>query len=140
MTNSKPRESSRFRRTREDHASETAEDYVEAIADAHENFGGCRGTDLVKLFGVSHVTVSKILARLQSEGLIDTKPYGPVRLTERGQALAKRSRERHETVLQFLLTLGVSRSTAEIDSEGIEHHVSGETLRAFRRFLKKNKP
>jgi DtxR family manganese transport transcriptional regulator len=140
MTDSKLQESTRFHRTREDHASETAEDYVEAIADAQEKSGGCRGIELAKLFGVSHVTVSKILARLQSEGLIDTKPYGPVRLTERGQALAKRSRERHETVLHFLLTLGVRRSIAEIDSEGIEHHVSDETLRAFRRFLRKNKP
>ena len=140
MTSSKPQESTRFHRTREDHASETAEDYVEAIADAQEKLGDCRGTDLVKIFGVSHVTVSKILARLQSKGLIDTRPYGPVRLTQRGQALAKTSRERHDTVLQFLLTLGVSRSTAEVDSEGIEHHVSEETLRAFRRFLKKNKP
>ena len=139
MTLSKPKESTRFHRTREDHASETAEDYVEAIADSQEKPGGCRGSDLAKLFGVSHVTVSKILARLQSEGLIDTEPYGPVRLTKDGQALAKRSRERHQTVLQFLLTLGVSRSTAEIDSEGIEHHVSDDTLRAFRRFLKKNK-
>jgi DtxR family manganese transport transcriptional regulator len=140
MTDLKLQESTRFHRTREDHASETAEDYVEAIADAQEKPGGCRGIELAKLFGVSHVTVSKILARLQSEGLIDSKPYAPVRLTEHGRALAKRSRERHETVLQFLLTLGVRRSTAEIDSEGIEHHVSEETLRAFRRFLKKNKP
>jgi DtxR family manganese transport transcriptional regulator len=140
MTESKLQESTRFHRTREDHASETAEDYVEAIADAQEKPGGCRGIELAKLFGVSHVTVSKILARLQSEGLIETKPYGPVRLTEHGLALAKRSRERHETVLNFLLTLGVRRSIAEIDSEGIEHHVSDDTLRAFRRFLRKKKP
>ena len=139
MTRATSPEPSRFRRTREDHASETAEDYVEAISDAQEVSGGCRGSDLAKLFGVSHVTVSKILTRLQSEGLIDTKPYGPVRLTRRGQSLAKKSRERHDTVLQFLLTLGVSRSTAEVDSEGIEHHVSEETLQAFRRFLKKNR-
>ena len=139
MTTSKPQESMRFHRTREDHASETAQDYVEAIADSQEKPGGCRGSDLARFFGVSHVTVSKILARLQSEGLIDTEPYGPVRLTQNGQALAEKARERHETVLQFLLTLGVSRTIAEIDSEGIEHHVSDETLRAFRRFLKKNK-
>jgi DtxR family manganese transport transcriptional regulator len=139
MNNPSPQESMRFHRTREDHAAETAEDYVEAIAEAQEKSGGCRGIDLAKLFGVSHVTVSKILARLHSEGLIDSKPYAPVRLTENGQALAKRSRERHETVLRFLLTLGVKRATAEIDTEGIEHHVSDETMRAFRRFLRKNK-
>ena len=34
------------------------------------------------------------------------------------------------------LNLGVKRSVAETDSEGIEHHVSEETLRAFRRFLR----
>jgi DtxR family manganese transport transcriptional regulator len=38
---------------------------------------------------------------------------------------------RHETVLKFLLSLGVSPETAEIDAEGIEHHVSAETLQAM---------
>ena len=135
MASAKPRKSRPFSRTRNDHAGETAEDYVEAIADFVAEHGVCRVTDLARLFEVSHVTVTKTVARLQREGLVDTEPYGPLRLTDEGDKLATMSRKRHDLVLEFLLALGVSRGVAEVDSEGIEHHVSSETLRAFRRFI-----
>lgn len=124
-----------FHRTRRDHASETAEDYVEAVADTIRRNGICRGADLAKLFGVSHVTITKTIARLQEEGLVDTEPYGPLRLTPTGEKLSETARRRHETVLAFLRALGVSQRVAEVDSEGIEHHVSEETLKAFRKFI-----
>ncbi|HAN99158.1 MAG TPA: transcriptional regulator MntR [Planctomycetaceae bacterium] len=121
-------------RTREDHSSELAEDYVEAIAGVIEAKGSCRVVDLAKEFQVSHVTVSRTVARLQREELVSTAPYGPIELTAKGQRLAKQSRRRHEIVLRFLKALGVSDETAAHDSEGIEHHVSRETLEAMERF------
>jgi len=135
MKSREPEVSRPFRRTRSDHASETAEDYAEAIADVVRAKGVCRGTDLAKRFGVSNVTITKTIARLQSEGWVDTEPYGPLRLTPRGERLAAAARERHEVVLQFLLSLGISHAVDEADSEGIEHHVSDETLDAFRKAL-----
>jgi DtxR family transcriptional regulator, manganese transport regulator len=45
-------------------------------------------------------------------------------LTDAGKQLAERSQLRHETVLDFLLSIGVSPETAQIDAEGIEHHCS----------------
>ena len=45
--------------------------------------------------------------------------------------MAERVRARHEIVVRFLRSLGVERSVAEADAEGIEHHVSDETLAAF---------
>lgn len=130
-----PQASKPFRRTRSDHASETAEDYVEAIAETIAASGVCRNADLARLFAVSHVTVNKTIGRLQKEGLVETEPYGPVSLTRDGERLAAKSKRRHEVVLEFLLALGISRSVAEADSEGIEHHVSEETLRAFQRHI-----
>ncbi len=123
-------------RTRRDHAFETAEDYVEAIQKICEEHGQCRQTDLSRHFAVSHVTASKILARLNREGFVETIPYGPVTLTESGVALAKKSQKRHAIVLEFLKALGVKQATAEIDTEGIEHHVSDETLRCMQKFVK----
>ena len=137
MNQPPPNDSRPYRRTRKDHASETAEDYVEAIADTIRERGSCRGNDLAKLFGVSNVTITKTIVRLRAEGLVDTEPYAPIRLTAKGKTLAARSKKRHDIVLRFLLALGISRSVAELDSEGIEHHVSEETLRAFRRFIDK---
>ena len=130
-----PQPARRFRRTRSDHASETAEDYVEAIAEQIALTGACRGADLARVFGVSHVTVTKTISRLQAEGLVKTEPYAPIGLTRKGKVLAAAAKRRHETVLAFLLAMGVSPEVAEIDAEGIEHHVSEETLRQLEKFL-----
>ncbi len=125
----------RFRRTRNDHAKETAEDYVELIAALIEESGEARAVDLAGRLGVSHVTVTKTVQRLQREGYVTVKPYRSIFLTELGQDVARQARERHELVLAFLLKLGVPEEVAEIDAEGIEHHVSAETLASIRRFL-----
>lgn len=133
------RESRRHERIRKDHRSETAEDYVEAVAELVAAQGRCRVVDLARYFAVSHATVSKIVKRLVAEGLLDSQPYQPIVLTPRGARLARKSRQRHETIYRFLLALGISPPTAEIDAEGIEHHVSQETLRCFERYLKRIK-
>jgi DtxR family manganese transport transcriptional regulator len=125
-----------LRRSRHDHASETAQDYVEAIADLTEMEGEARVTDLAHRLGVTHVTVNRTLARLQRAGFVSTKPYRAIFLTESGLSLAKECRRRHAIVVAFLRSLGISRKAAELDAEGIEHHVSGETLAAFEKHLK----
>ncbi|MDA0835822.1 MAG: manganese-binding transcriptional regulator MntR [Planctomycetota bacterium] len=124
-------------RTRRDHATELAEDYVEAIDDLLQAQEICRVTDLATRFAVSHVTVNRTVARLQRDGWVTTQPYGPVELTEAGRMLARASRQRHEIVLKFLIKLGIREQTANVDAEGIEHHVSEETLRAMQRFVER---
>jgi DtxR family manganese transport transcriptional regulator len=127
----KQRQSQRHQRTRNDHATETAEDYVEAVADFIDCNGTCRVVDLARHFAVSHVTVSKIVTRLKSEKYLSSDPYGPIELTRKGKRLATESRKRHQIVVEFLLAIGVSPEVAEIDAEGMEHHVSVETLKRF---------
>ena len=124
-----------YSKTRRHHANETAEDYVEAVSDIIAESGECRVLDLARHFDVSHVTVSRIVKRLQGEKLLSTAPYRPVELTAKGKRLANRVRERHEIVLNFLMAIGVDQTTAEIDSEGIEHHVSDVTLKVMKEFL-----
>ncbi len=125
-----------FRKVRTDNAAETAQDYVEAIAELIESDGEARPTDLARMFGVSHVTVIRTVARLQRDGLMITRPYRSIFLTPKGSALAAECRERHALVVSFLLALGVPRATAEGDAEGIEHHLGAETISAFRAFLR----
>lgn len=129
----------RFRKVRADHRNETAEDYVELIDELVRRHGEARPVDIAARFGVSAPTVNKILSRLRGEGLVTGRRYRGVFLTEAGQALAKRSRTRHATVVQFLSMLGVDDETAQADAEGIEHHVSERTLAAFRRFIERSR-
>ncbi len=131
--------SDNHRKTREEHSKEIAEDYVEAIAYLIELNREARVTDLASQFGVSHVTVTRTLQRLEKDGLITTRPYRSVFLTDKGVRLARSCRERHDIVLNFLTAIGVPQQTAERDTEGIEHHVSEETLKVFKRFIRKSK-
>ncbi len=124
-------------RVRHDHSTETAEDYVEAVAEIIESADACRVRDLAERFGVSHVTVIRTIKRLESEELVRTEPYKPIELTAKGRKLAKQCKQRHETVVRFLLAIGISRRVAETDAEGIEHHVSKETLARFKQIADK---
>ncbi len=125
-------------RTRRDHSTETAEDYVEAVAEIITERTSCRLVDLAEYFAVSHVTANRIVARLQREGLLSTEPYQPIELTAKGKRLAVRCRQRHEIVYRFLLSIGIDEQTAAIDAEGIEHHVSPKTLRRFEELLQRS--
>lgn len=127
----------RYRRTRAAHLDETAEDYAEAIGELIASRGEARVGDLARLMGVSHVTVSRIIARLKKARLVTAAPYGPISLTAAGKRMADRARRRHESVLAFLLAIGVPRAQAEIDAEGIEHHVSAATIRAMERVVRR---
>ena len=121
------------RQTRAAHSAEIAEDYVEVIADLIDSQGEARAIDIARRLGVTHVTVTKTVARLQRSGLVTSRPYRSIFLTEQGRMLAAAVRRRHQIVVAFLMAIGVSEGTALADAEGIEHHVSAETLAAFER-------
>lgn len=127
------RQAENLSQTRREHANEIAEDYVEAIADLVSELGEARVVDLAKRLGVTHVTVNRTIARLQKAGLVTSQPYRAIFLTEKGRTLAATCKTRHQTVVAFLRSLGISERVAEMDAEGIEHHVSPETLSAFKR-------
>lgn len=126
-----------FQKSRDARRTELMEDYVELIADLIEHSGEARQTDIAQRLGVTQPTVAKMLKRLAEENLVTQRPYRGVFLTEEGQRLAASARRRHEIVEAVLRRLGVDPDTARNDAEGIEHHVSEKTLKAFERFLKK---
>lgn len=126
-----------FKQARNNRRSELVEDYVELIADLLADGGEARQVDIAQRLGVAQPTVAKMLKRLIAEGYIQQRPYRGVFLTDTGKELARVSRERHQIVVSFLCSIGVSVETARMDAEGIEHHVSPETLAAMKRFTPK---
>lgn len=125
----------RFQRIRDDHSRETAEDYTELVLALGTEGKKVRAADLAREQGVSHVTILRTLARLERDGFIRRGGDREIALTPAGLRLATRARERHRIVLEFLLALGVSPAQAALDAEGIEHHVSEETLRRIKESL-----
>jgi DtxR family manganese transport transcriptional regulator len=129
-----------FRKARDARRTELVEDYVELIADFIDGYGEARQVDIARHLGVAQPTVAKMLNRLSEDGLIVRRPYRGVFLTEEGRSIAEASRRRHRIVEDFLLSLGVDEEVARADAEGIEHHVSDETLAAFERFAARGTP
>ena len=125
----------RFNQAKASQAKAILEDYVEMIGDLIEESGEARVIDIAQRMGVTHPTATKTVARLKREGRVISRPYRGVFLTDDGLALADRVRARHRTVVGFLIAIGVPEGSAELDAEGMEHHVSEITLAAFEAFL-----
>ena len=109
------------------------------IADLIKQNGEARAVDLAKHFGVTGPTVNSTIRRLVREELVESKPYRSIFLTEKGKLLADYCKKRHDIVFNFLIKIGVDIEVAQNDAEGLEHHVSKETLKVFENFIKENK-
>ena len=129
-----------FRKVRNAHKNENTEDYLELIAELLNSKGEARIVDIANQLGIAQATANKTIQRLQNQGFIKREPYRSIFLTVKGQKIASRSKKRHNTVLEFLLNLGIDPKTASADAEGIEHHVSEKTLKKMEKLnlAKKN--
>ncbi len=130
-----PTQAVRFGKARQAQSNALFEDYVELVADLIDAFGEARTTEVAKRLGVTHPTAVKGLGRLKREGLVTSRPYRGIFLTEAGRKLADQARARHRLVVKLLVAVGVPSEAAEADAEGMEHHASDATLKAFARFL-----
>lgn len=130
-----PTQASRFGKARSARSATQLEDYVELIADLIAVHGEARATEVAKRLGVTHPTAIKTIARLKREGLVTSRPYRGIFLTESGASLAERVRARHRLIVDLLRAVGVPAEAAEADAEGMEHHASDITLAAFAQFL-----
>lgn len=79
-----------------------------------------------------------MIRRMTEAGLVTSQPYRSIFLTDEGREMARISRERHIVVLRFLRALGVAEATARQDAEGMEHHVSDETLAVLQQFAEQH--
>lgn len=129
-----------FRQARDARRSELLEDYVELIDDLVRATGEARQVDIAAYLGVAQPTVARMLNRLTEAGLIEKRRYRGVFLSEAGLKLAEEGRERHAIVETFLIDIGVDPEIAGCDAEGIEHHVSRETLAAFKAYSDLKRP
>ena len=135
-----PTQARRFGKARRARSATLIEDYVELIADLIAAHGEARATEIAKRLGVTHPTALKAIGRLKREGLATSRPYRGIFLTEAGQTLADKVHARHRLIVEFLRAVGVPKETAEADAEGMEHHASEATMKAFAKFLAAHKP
>ncbi|MFN8392648.1 MAG: manganese-binding transcriptional regulator MntR [Bdellovibrionota bacterium] len=128
-----------FQAARSQHSREAAEDYTELIAELIETKQEARTCEIAERLGISHVTAIRTLRRLQRDGYVSVQSHRPIELTQKGKRMATYCRQRHRLLVDFLLAVGVPKKAAEMDVEGIEHHISETTLRSIKRFLARAK-
>jgi len=109
------------------------EDYLERILELINTKGYARVVDIAERLSISQASVTNMVQRLDAEGLLKYEKYRGLILTTAGESLAKNITRRHESLTEFFNLMGLDEKTVYRDVEGMEHHVSPETLNAIRR-------
>ena len=112
------------------------EDYVEIIYELIREKGYAKPVDIAKHLHVRPPTVTGMLDRLHSEQLILHEKYGGITLTEEGESMARALGERHALLVAFLKLFGVEETSAQKDTEGLEHYIDPRTLDLLAKFVK----
>jgi Mn-dependent DtxR family transcriptional regulator len=108
--------------------SQSAEDYLERIHELIEEKGYARVVDIASSLDVKQASVTSMVQKLSELGYINYEKYRGLILTDKGREVARRIQRRHETLSRFFSLLGLDPRTQQADIEGIEHHLSPETL------------
>lgn len=109
------------------------EDYLERILELIDTKGYARVVDIAALLGISQASVTNMVQRMDAEGLIEYEKYRGLILTASGRSVAQQIALRHGLLSEFLSLLGVDDATIQHDVEGMEHHISPNTLEAISR-------
>jgi len=108
------------------------EDYLEQILTLIEDKGYARVVDIAKNLGIAQASVTGMIQRMDTEGLVAYEKYRGVVLTPSGEEIARAIVRRHESLAEFFALLGLAEETIYDDIEGMEHHMSAPTLAALR--------
>jgi Mn-dependent DtxR family transcriptional regulator len=112
-------------------ATSAVEDYLEQILELINTKGYARVVDIAQRLSISQASVSSMVQKLDSDGLLKYEKYRGLVLTTAGEALARNITHRHQVLADFLKLLGLDDSTIYHDVEGMEHHVSPATVHAI---------
>lgn len=108
--------------------SQSAEDYLERIHELIQEKGYARVVDIASSLGVRQASVTSMVQRLAEMGYLNYEKYRGLVLTDKGRAVASRIEKRHQTLARFFSLFGLDEETQQRDIEGIEHHLSAETM------------
>ncbi|MST94469.1 MAG: transcriptional regulator MntR [Pedosphaera sp.] len=111
--------------------SQSAEDYLERIHELIEQKGYARVVDIASSLGVKQASVTSMVQKLAEAGYLNYEKYRGLILTKQGLAVACKIQKRHETLSRFFSLFGLDAATQKTDIEGIEHHLSRDTVKVI---------
>lgn len=104
------------------------EDYIEQIYILIEDKGYARVSDIAENLSVHPSSVTKMVQKLDKDEYLIYEKYRGLVLTMKGKKVGQRLVYRHELLEQFLRVIGVKEELIYQDVEGIEHHLSWESI------------
>lgn len=107
------------------------EDYLEQISQLIDEKGYARTIDIAERLSVSQASVTNMVKRLDTEGLVNHERYRGLTLTARGEEVADYIIRRHELLTRLFQLFAIDDETIYQDVEGMEHHISSPTMRVF---------
>ena len=111
--------------------SQSAEDYLERIHELIEQKGYARVVDIASSLDVKQASVTSMVQKLAEAGYLNYEKYRGLILTKQGLAVACKIQKRHETLSRFFSLFGLDAATQKTDIEGIEHHLSPDTVKVI---------
>lgn len=107
------------------------EDYLEQIHNLIEAKGYARVVDIAQNLGISQASVTNMIQKLDAEGYLVYERYRGVTLTDEGRRVGQAIAKRHDILTRLLQRFGLDSETVHRDVEGMEHHISRQTLQVL---------
>ncbi|MCR2803133.1 transcriptional regulator MntR [Paenibacillus soyae] len=104
------------------------EDYLERIYKLIDEKGYARVSDIAEGLEVHPSSVTKMIQKLDKDNYLIYEKYRGLVLTNKGKKMGKRLVDRHHLLESFLETIGVQEENIYKDVEGIEHHLSWDSI------------
>ena len=113
---------------------DSEENYLEAIVVLERELGTVRSIDVANHLDLSRASVSNAMKKLEQEGKVEMLEDGSLILTKNGRDIGVDIDERHQTLKDWFLHIGVSPATAEDDACKVEHAISKETFECLKHY------
>lgn len=104
------------------------EDYLERIYKLIDEKGYARVSDIAEGLEVHPSSVTKMIQKLDKDEYLIYEKYRGLVLTNKGKKVGKRLVDRHQLLEEFLGLIGVQQEYIYNDVEGIEHHLSWDSI------------
>lgn len=104
------------------------EDYLERIYQLIDEKGYARVSDIAEGLEVHPSSVTKMIQKLDKDQYLIYEKYRGLVLTSKGKKIGKRLVDRHQLLEEFLDMIGVQEEYIYKDVEGIEHHLSWDSI------------
>ena len=115
---------------------ESGEMYLETILRLSAQQKVVRSVDVAEEMGFSKASVSRAMRVLSEGGYLQVEHAGDLVLTKEGERVAKKIYDRHKTLTDYLMSIGVDKKTAEEDACRIEHVISDKSFKIIKDLVK----